>query len=46
MVNLEMGDEEAKLLSNVLERYDSHFHVRISFPPFIDELLDGLKVLL
>ena len=29
MVNLEMSDEEAKLLSNVLERYDSHLEVEI-----------------
>ena len=29
MVNLEMSDEEAKLLTNVLERYDSHLEVEI-----------------
>jgi hypothetical protein len=29
MINLEMSDEEAKLLSNVLERYDSHLEVEI-----------------
>lgn len=29
MVNLEMSDEEAKLLNNVLERYDSHLEVEI-----------------
>jgi hypothetical protein len=29
MVNLEMSDEEAKLLNNVLERYDLHLEVEI-----------------
>jgi hypothetical protein len=29
MVNFEMSDEEAKLLTNVLERYDSHLEVEI-----------------
>lgn len=29
MINLEMSDEEAKLLNNVLERYDSHLEVEI-----------------
>jgi hypothetical protein len=29
MVTLEMSDEVAKLLNNVLERYDSHLEVEI-----------------
>lgn len=29
MINFEMSEEEAKLLGNVLERYDSHLEVEI-----------------
>ena len=48
MVNLEMSDEEAKLLSNVLERYDSHLEVEIvrtHMREFRDALKERQKIL-
>ena len=42
MVSLEMSDEEAKLLSNVLERYDSHLEVEI-VKTHMREFRDALK---
>jgi hypothetical protein len=42
MVSLEMIDEEAKLLNNVLERYDSHLEVEI-VRTYRREFRDALK---
>ena len=48
MVSLEMSDDEAKLLNNVLERYDSHLEVEIVSThrrEFKDALKERQKIL-
>lgn len=42
MVNFEISEEEAKLLSNVLDRYDSHLEVEI-VKTHMREFRDALK---